>query len=51
VGTQDIDRSLEGVGILAGDEQDVSVIGGGHGLMLTRREPGEEGFGAHVVID
>jgi hypothetical protein len=44
VGAHEIDRAPECVGILARDEQDVSVIRCTHGLALARGEPWQEGL-------
>lgn len=53
MGFVDVEGSFPGVGVLAGDEDDVAEVafgevGGGIDAVVG---PGEEGFGAHVVID
>src|SRR6266511_4484117 len=51
VGPHQIGGALERVGVLAGDEQDVAVVGGAHGRALRGAETWQEGFRAHVVVD
>lgn len=42
---------LKASGILAGNEQDVPMVRGSDRLSLDGREPRQEGFRAHVVVD
>ncbi len=44
-------ESLPLVGVMTCDHHDVAAIGGGKMLLLFCAKPGQQRFGAHVVVD